>query len=433
MLEVAGAYTTRTGTGVALNTAGSNVLAQQIEAGAPADVFVSADARWIDELIAGGSLDPASRRELLSNRLVVIAHSGAGYSLESLSLIGALPFRYLSIADPDSVPAGRYARSLLEHTPRPSGTAWDEVAARVAPAPDVRAALAVVAAEPDAIGIVYRSDVMGAASGGGAGPTAATSVEPRRRGAARDRARARSADPLRRRAGAPPAGARAGVGRAPRLPRRRRGERHLRAPRIPAAAAATVGMSNDVVAALELSLLVASVSIAVIGPPAIALGYVMARRAFPGRDLLAALLGLPLVLPPTAIGLLLLRLFGARGPLGRETLGIDLGFLLTWRGAVAACSVMALPLVVRTARVTFEGVDPRFEAMARTLGHGAVATFARFTLPLAARGLVAAAILGFTRAVGEFGATVMVAGNIPGRTRTLASGIYAAQQARARP
>jgi molybdate transport system permease protein len=188
-------------------------------------------------------------------------------------------------------------------------------------------------------------------------------------------------------------------------------------------------MSDGVVAALELSLRVAAISILVIGPPAIALAYAMARRDFPGRDLLAALLGLPLVLPPTAIGLLLLRLFGARGPLGRETLGIDLGFLLTWRGAVAACCVMALPLVVRTARVTFEGVDPRLEAMARTLGHGAVATFVRFTLPLAARGLVAAAILGFTRAVGEFGATVMIAGNIPGRTRTLASGIYAAQQA----
>jgi molybdate transport system permease protein len=188
-------------------------------------------------------------------------------------------------------------------------------------------------------------------------------------------------------------------------------------------------MSDDVLAALTLSLRVATVSILVIGPPGIALAYVMARRSFPGRDLIGALLSLPLVLPPTAIGLVLLRVFGARGPLGRDTLGFDLGFLLTWRGAVAACSVMALPLVVRTARVTFEGIDPRLEAMARTLGHGPVATFTRFTLPLAARGLTAAAILGFTRAVGEFGATVMVAGNIPGRTRTLASGIYAAQQA----
>jgi molybdate transport system substrate-binding protein len=169
MLEVAGAYTSRTGTGVALNAAGSNVLAQQIQAGAPADLFVSADTRWIDDLIEGGSLDPASRRELLSNRLVVVAHRGSGYSLSSLSLLGTLPFRFLSLADPDSVPAGRYARSLLEHTPRIAGTAWDEVAARIAPAPDVRGALAMVAAEPEAVGIVYRTDV--ADVGGGRGET----------------------------------------------------------------------------------------------------------------------------------------------------------------------------------------------------------------------------------------------------------------------
>jgi molybdate transport system substrate-binding protein len=167
MLEAAAVYTSRTGTGVALNTAGSNVLAQQIQAGAPADVFVSADARWIDDLIDGGFLEAASRREILGNRLVVIAQRGAGYSLSSLSLIGTLPFRYLSLADPESVPAGRYARSLLEHTPRASGTAWDEVATRIAPAPDVRAALAMVAAEPAAVGIVYRSDVTAADSGGG--------------------------------------------------------------------------------------------------------------------------------------------------------------------------------------------------------------------------------------------------------------------------
>jgi molybdate transport system substrate-binding protein len=166
MLEAATAYTSRTGTGVALNSAGSNVLAQQIQAGAPADLFVSADARWIDDLIEGGSLDAASRHELLSNRLVVVAHRGAGYMLSDLSLIGTLPFRFLSLADPASVPAGRYARSLLEQTARSSGTAWEEVAARVAPAPDVRAALAMVAAEPEAVGIVYRSDVAGAGADG---------------------------------------------------------------------------------------------------------------------------------------------------------------------------------------------------------------------------------------------------------------------------
>ncbi len=174
--EVASAYTARTGLGVALNTAGSNVLAQQIEAGAPADVFVSADARWIDELIAGGSLDPASRRELLSNRLVVIAHSGAGYTLESLALIGELPFRYLSIADPDSVPAGRYARSLLERHAASLrrhrvGRRWRRAWRRL---PTCAPRWRWWPPSPTAIGIVYRSDVIGVTGGSGAAAGGAT-------------------------------------------------------------------------------------------------------------------------------------------------------------------------------------------------------------------------------------------------------------------
>ena len=180
--------------------------------------------------------------------------------------------------------------------------------------------------------------------------------------------------------------------------------------------------------ALATTLRVAGLATACVMPPATLLAYVLARRRFPGHSLISALVVLPLVLPPTAVGYLLLQLFADEGPLGATTLGVDLGFVFTWRGAVLAASVMAFPLVVRTARVTFEGVDPRLEALARTLGHTPAATFARFTLPLAARGLVAAAILGFTRAVGEFGATVVLAGNIPGRTRTLASGIFSAQQ-----
>lgn len=159
--EVAAAYTAQTSVAVALSSAGSNVLAQQIKAGAPADLFVSADARWVDELIAAGALDAAYRRELLTNRLVVIAHPSAGFTLPRLEDIGGLPFRHLSVADPDAVPAGRYARSLLEQTPASTGTAWDQVADRVAPAPDVRVALALVSAQPDAVGIVYRSDVAG--------------------------------------------------------------------------------------------------------------------------------------------------------------------------------------------------------------------------------------------------------------------------------
>ncbi len=179
---------------------------------------------------------------------------------------------------------------------------------------------------------------------------------------------------------------------------------------------------------LILTLKVASTATLVVIVPATLLGYALARFDFRGKRLLSALVGLPLVLPPTAVGFLLLRLLAVDGPLGRETLGLDLGLLLTWKAAVVAAAAMSVPLVVRTARVAFEGVDPRLEAMARTLGLRPLETFFRVTLPLAGRGLLAAVILGFTRALGEFGATVTLAGNIPGRTQTLASAIFSAQQ-----
>jgi molybdate transport system permease protein len=180
--------------------------------------------------------------------------------------------------------------------------------------------------------------------------------------------------------------------------------------------------------AIRLTLRIASVATLLVAPPGILHAYLLARREFPGKAILSALLVLPLVLPPTAVGYLLLRLLAYDGPFGAGALGFDPRILLTWRAAVLAAAVVALPLVVRTARATFEGVDPELERMARTLGHGRVATFLRFSLPMGARGLAAAVLLGFTRAIGEFGATVTVAGNIPGRTRTLATAIFSAQQ-----
>lgn len=187
-------------------------------------------------------------------------------------------------------------------------------------------------------------------------------------------------------------------------------------------------MSEDLSIVLGLTLRVATVATLWVLVPATALGYALARWRFPGHRVVSALVGLPLVLPPTAVGFLLLRTLSADGPLGYRTLGFDLGILLTWKGAVVAAGLMSLPLVARTARVTFEGIDPRLESMGRTLGWSPAETFLRVTLPLAGRGLVAAAILGFTRAMGEFGATVTVAGNIPGRTQTLAGAIFSAQQ-----
>lgn len=188
-------------------------------------------------------------------------------------------------------------------------------------------------------------------------------------------------------------------------------------------------MSESALQALWSTLLWAALATLIVMVPGTLIAWVLARRDFRGKRVVAALFSLPLVLPPTAVGYLLLRLFAADGPLGRDTLGLDLDVILTWKAVVIACAVMATPLVVRTARVSFEAVDPRYEQMARTLGHGRAATFLRFTLPLASRGLLAALILGFTRAVGEFGATIILAGNIPGRTQTLATAIFSAQQA----
>lgn len=185
-------------------------------------------------------------------------------------------------------------------------------------------------------------------------------------------------------------------------------------------------MSDAALTALALSVRVAFWATLAILPPGIALGWLLARREVPGKALIETLTALPLVLPPTAVGYLLLRLLARDGPLGVRTLGFDLDLLLTWKGAVLASAVMALPLVVRTARVAFEEVDPRLEGMARTLGLGPAATFRRVTLPLARRGLAAAAVLGFSRALGEFGATIMFAGNLEGRTQTMPLAVFVA-------
>ena len=160
-------------------------------------------------------------------------------------------------------------------------------------------------------------------------------------------------------------------------------------------------------------------------PPGVALGWVLARRDWPGKTVVETFVALPLVIPPVATGLILLKLFGRHGVLGRlfeNVFGIEIVF--TWRAVVLATGVMAFPLLVRTARVAFEEINPRFEEAARTLGAGPWDVFWTVMLPLGARGLLAGCVLAFARALGEFGATVMIAGMIPGQTITLALGIY---------
>src|SRR5574343_1715471 len=162
----------------------------------------------------------------------------------------------------------------------------------------------------------------------------------------------------------------------------------------------------------------------------VAAGFALARWRFPGRELLDAVLTLPMVLPPTVLGYYLLVLIGKRGWLGawlHDSFGINLIF--TWQGAVIAATIVAFPLVLKSARAAFEGVDPQLERAARVLGLGEWALFLRVTLPMAWRGILAGVLLAFARALGEFGATLMVAGSIPGKTQTLSIAVYEAVQA----
>ena len=176
---------------------------------------------------------------------------------------------------------------------------------------------------------------------------------------------------------------------------------------------------------LGLTLRTATVATLLIIPPGLAVAWLLARRQWRGKSLVETLVALPLVMPPVATGLILLELLGRRGPIGgwlHSLFGIDIVF--TWRAVVAAMMVMSFPLLVRAARVAFEEVNPRLEQIARTLGAGEARVFATITLPLAIRGVLAGLLLAFARAVGEFGATILVAGNIPGRTTTLSLAIY---------
>lgn len=168
----------------------------------------------------------------------------------------------------------------------------------------------------------------------------------------------------------------------------------------------------------------ATLSTLVILPPGIAAALALARFRGPGKGVLETLLALPLVLPPTAVGLLLLELLARRGPVGAWLHARGIEVVFTWKAVVVATAVMSFPLLVRSARTAFEEVDPRLVGIARTLGCTPAAAFFRVTLPLAWRGVLAGTVLAFSRALGEFGATVMIAGNIPGKTRTLALAIF---------
>jgi molybdate transport system permease protein len=181
--------------------------------------------------------------------------------------------------------------------------------------------------------------------------------------------------------------------------------------------------------ALQLSLLVGVTSIIAALPFALACAWLLARRDFWGKSLFDAIVHLPLVLPPVAVGFALLVLFGRNGIIGAFLYNVfGVTFAFNWKGAALASAVMAFPLMVRAMRLSLEAVDQRLEAAARSLGSGPWRVFATITLPLTAPGILAGAILGFARSVGEFGATITFVSNIPGQTRTLPVALYTLTQ-----
>jgi len=174
---------------------------------------------------------------------------------------------------------------------------------------------------------------------------------------------------------------------------------------------------------------VSALSTLLILPFGLGTAWLLARREWPGKSILETTVSLPLVMPPVATGLILLKVLGRRGTIGgffHDRLGIDIVF--TWRAVLLALAVMSFPLLVRSARIAFEEINPRLEQIARTLGASGLRVFFTVTAPLAMRGIVGGMLLAFARALGEFGATIMVAGNIPGKTATLSLSIFQSVQ-----
>src|SRR6056297_53071 len=184
-------------------------------------------------------------------------------------------------------------------------------------------------------------------------------------------------------------------------------------------------MSPAEISAIWLSVRVATASVLVSLPLAIAVGWLLARKRFVGKLLIETAVNLPLVLPPVVTGYLLLITFGRNGSLGAWLDAVfGLRFVFDWKGAALASAIVSFPLMVRAIRMAFAAIDPRLESAARSLGASRWDTLVSISLPLARRGIIAGCVLAFARSLGEFGATIMIAGNIEGETRTIPLYIY---------
>jgi molybdate transport system permease protein len=408
MNELASRYEKETGILVQVNLASSGNLARQIQQGAQADIFLSANVKWMDSLQAKGLLKNESRRDLLSNRLVLVSPKDRPmtFDLDYDSDLPAIFTGPIATGDPGHVPAGAYAKEAMEHFE------WfDALAGRMTNSSSAKAAMLLVEQGEVAMGIVYRSDAMASAKVNIVAEFPAKSHTPIVYPVALvSDAKPTAVTFLAWLGGSTDQDAISRFGFAATDTN----------DSLAAAPASNEIDSAGCLTAVMLSLKVAGVSVLLLAIPSVVIGWLLARKEFPGKRLLSAAVYIPLVVPPIATGYLLLMVLGVNGPVGQwlyEFFGIRLAF--HWTGAAVASAVVAFPLMVRSVRLAITGIDVRLESAALTLGSNRIQTFLSITLPLAWPGIVAGAVLAFARSMGEFGATVTFAGNFAGQTRTL--------------
>lgn len=394
--------------------AASSTVVHQVDHGAHVDLVMTADGTWMDLLVTNRQVDAQTRVDLARNRLVAVVHKQRAPSPKTPRDLGGGDVARIGVAA-GTVPAGMRAREALEYLGLSEATGGKLIAAR-----NVRGALALAARDQVDAALVYRSDAWASdavrvafeipplAHGPIIYPAALTHA-----GAASPAAR----QFLRFMQGpeAQLAFAEAGFDTA------------SAAAQVPSNAAwrHAIPHADGVVEPLRLSVSIAAMSLALSVVPAVLLGWLLARREFFGKSLVSTALLTPLVLPPVVVGFLLLETFGRGGPLAPLLSALGLQVAFTQLGAVLAAAVVGFPLLVLLSRLAIELVDVRYEQVAQTLGLTPLQAFVRITLPMALPGLAAGCLLAFARALGEFGATTVLASDIPGQTRTLALAIFA--------
>ena len=422
LFEISKRFQSETGIRIYCSFAGSSTLQQQIEKGAYTDIFICASPKQMDSLQTEKLVHEDTRRNLLTNSLVLIAPLNGITSASDPRMLAAPPIERIAIGEPHSVPAGIYGREALSRL-----GIWESVQTKFILGTDVRSTLAYVESGEVDVGIVYKTDVAISELVKEIYQFPSSSHSPIVYPAAIMKT-------TNHKALAQVFLAYLNTSEATEIFERYGFSMAQSVQGVPNGVHKGVEVSTSdllltvkraEIEALILSVKVAIISLIFILPPGLFVSWVLAKNSFRGKSLLNTIVMLPLVLPPVVSGYFLLMLFSRAGPVGSilyRLLGKEVVF--SWAAVVLAISVISFPLFVRSAVTAMEAVSPKLESAARTLGAHPLKVFFTVTLPLSYRGIVGGGILAFSKSLGEFGATMMVAGNIPGKTQTLSLAIF---------